>query len=147
MSRVIPKPYSHQASYKQTKQTRLVAWLKPSQAVSYSPHYKFYNSRAERLKHPSLVVLVNPSFLHGTEATERGLRASFEDVSISRTRLSPQQQNVNKFLVSPANREEDVLDWDFYLENPPLKPAATIELEFEYRGRSQPIPVTDPWDE
>jgi len=61
--------------------------------------------------------------------------------------IHPQQQNVNKFLVSPADREEDVLDWDFYLENPPLKPAATIELEFEYRGRSQPIPVTDPWDE
>ncbi len=61
--------------------------------------------------------------------------------------IPPQQQNVNKFLVSPADREEDVLDWDFYLENPPLKPAATIELEFEYRGRSQPIPVTDPWDE
>jgi len=61
--------------------------------------------------------------------------------------IHPQQQNVNKFLVSPADREEDVLDWDFCLENPPLKPAATIELEFEYRGRSQPIPVTDPWDE
>ncbi|MEG4204056.1 hypothetical protein QUA20_09020 [Microcoleus sp. Pol7_A1] len=61
--------------------------------------------------------------------------------------IHPQQQNVNKFLVSPADREEDVLDWDFYLENPPLKPAATIEFEFEYRGRSQPIPVTDPWDE
>jgi hypothetical protein len=61
--------------------------------------------------------------------------------------IHPQQQNVNKFLVSPADREEDVLDWDFYLENPPLKPATTIELEFEYRGRSQPIPVTDPWDE
>lgn len=61
--------------------------------------------------------------------------------------IHPQQQNVNKFLVSLADREEDVLDWDFYLENPPLKPAATIELEFEYGGRSQPIPVTDPWDE
>ncbi|MEG4442703.1 hypothetical protein QUB47_28040 [Microcoleus sp. AT9_B5] len=61
--------------------------------------------------------------------------------------IHPQQQNVNKFLVSPADREEDVLDWDFYLENPPLKPAATIELEFEYGGRSQPIPVTDPWNE
>ena len=30
---------------------------------------------------------------------------------------------------------------------PPLKPVATIELEFEYGGRSKPIPVTDPWNE
>jgi len=145
MSLVIPKPYSRQAS---SKQSSLLDLWKTSQDVSYSSSNKFDESGSERLKHQSLVVLVNRSYFHRTEATERGLRAIFaEDVSISRTRPLPPQQDVDKFLASPAEPEEDVLDWDFYLENPPLKPTATIELEFEYGGRSQPIPVTDPWDE
>lgn len=145
MSLVIPKPYSRQSS---SKQSYVLDFWNTSQDVSYSRYYKFSESGSERLKHQSLVVLVNRSYFHGTEATERGLRASFaEDVSISRTRPLPHQQDVDKSFASPAHREEDVLDWDFYLENPPLKPTATIELEFEYGGRSQPIPVTDPWDE
>lgn len=141
MSLVIPKPDDlRQASY---KQSRLLDLLKISQDVSYSSHHKLYESGSERLK-----VLVNRSSFHGTEATERVFRASFaEDVSISRTRSLPQQQSLNKSFASPADHEEDVLDWDFYLENPPLKPTSTIELEFEYGGRSKPIPVTDPWDE
>jgi hypothetical protein len=67
--------------------------------------------------------------------------------------MGQQQQDLKKSLISSADRkvspavifeeEEDILDWDFYLENPPLKPTSTIELEFEYAGRSQPIPVTD----
>lgn len=141
MSLVIPKAYSRsrQESY---KQNRRLAIGKTSQDVSYSSYH------TETLKPQSLVILVKPSFFPETKATERGLRASFaEELSILRTKPLPHQQDLDKSLVSPADREEDVLDWDFYLENPPLKPVATIELEFEYRGRSKPIPVTDPWDE
>lgn len=71
--------------------------------------------------------------------------------------MGQQQQDLKKSLISPADRkaspvviceeEEDIINWDFYLENPPMKPTSTIELEFEYAGRSQPIPVTDPWEE
>jgi hypothetical protein len=66
--------------------------------------------------------------------------------------MGQQQQDLKKSLISPVAREdspvvifeeEDILAWDFYLENPPLKPTSTIELEFEYAGRSQPIPVTN----
>ncbi|WP_449418288.1 hypothetical protein [Phormidium nigroviride] len=119
---------------------------KTSQDVSYSSSSrssKSYKSGSEILK-----IWVNGLSLYGIEATERGFRESFvEDVSISQPRSLPQQQDVNKSLVAPTNREEDVLDWDFSLENPPIQPTSTIELKFEYGGRSKPIPVTDPWDE
>ncbi|MEG4801719.1 hypothetical protein QUB63_17695 [Microcoleus sp. ARI1-B5] len=144
MSLVIPRSHPRQAS---SKQSRLLDYWKTSQDVCYSSYHKFHESGSQRLRHQSLVVLVNSSSFHCPEATERGLRTSFaEDVSISRTRLLPHPKDLNKSLVSPA-REQDVLDWDLSLENPPLKPAATIELEFEYGGRSKPIPVSDPWDE
>lgn len=144
MSLVIPKPYSRQANSKQI----LLDFSKTSQDVSYSFYHKLYKSSSESSKHQSLVVVVHSLSFQCAETTERGFRASFaDDVSISRTRALPQQQELDKSLASSADRQEDVLDWDFYLENPPLKPAATIELEFEYGGRSKPIPVTDPWDE
>ena len=152
MSLVIPKHYSHQGSYKKSQKTPLIIHdylLKTtSKDVSYSSHNKWYGSGSERFKHQILLVQVNRSSFHRTEATEKGLRESVvEDVSISKTRLLPQQKDVDKSLASPVDYEEDALDWDFYLENPPPKPTATIELELEYGGRSKPIPVTDPWDE
>ncbi|MBI3950041.1 MAG: hypothetical protein HY314_06265 [Acidobacteria bacterium] len=42
---------------------------------------------------------------------------------------------------------ENVLDWDARIEHPPLRPAGTIQVKLEYKGRSKPIPVTDPWSE
>lgn len=36
---------------------------------------------------------------------------------------------------------------DVYIENPPIKQIYTIEIEFEYDGKSNPIPVIDPWND
>lgn len=152
MTLVIPKNYAQQTSYKKPKQTGLASFRKRSPDVAYSAYNNLSESGAEILK-----LSVNPGWLKGTEATPGSFRITFtDDVSISRTRALPQQQDLNKSLILPGDRkaapaviseEEDILDWDFYLENPPLKPTSTIELEFEYGGRSKPIPVVDPWDE
>lgn len=152
MTIVIPKPYAQQTSYKKPKQTGLASFWKRSPDVAYSAYNNLSESGAE-----ILTLSVNPGWLKGTEATPGSFRITFtDDVSISRTRALTQLQNVNKSLVSPGealrspaviSEAEDILDWDFYLKNPPLKPTSTIELEFEYGGRSKPIPVVDPWDE
>jgi hypothetical protein len=45
------------------------------------------------------------------------------------------------------NIEEDVLDWDYCLKNPPFNPTTTVEVEIEYAGSSKPMPFADPWDD
>ena len=43
----------------------------------------------------------------------------------------------------PINEEDlDVLDWDFYLENPPEPHySGTVKLKFKNLGRGKPVPV------
>ena len=42
--------------------------------------------------------------------------------------------------------EESILDWDITIETAPSRPSGTIQVQLEYRGRSTPIPVEDPWE-
>jgi hypothetical protein len=47
----------------------------------------------------------------------------------------------------PKQVEEDVLDWDYHLKQPPLNPANTVNVEIEYAGAIEFIPFADPWDD
>jgi hypothetical protein len=42
--------------------------------------------------------------------------------------------------------EEDVLDWDVWLESPPPRPERTITVTPEYLGRDTPLCIQDPPD-
>ena len=42
---------------------------------------------------------------------------------------------------------EDVLDWNFYLANPPQKPSVTVQVKLKYAGRRKPLPYVDYWYE
>lgn len=144
-SLVISKLYSHQTS---SKESSLVDLLKTSQNVSYLYSHKFDESGSERLKNQSLVVRVNRSSFYYKESIERRFRTSFaEDVSILRGKPLPPQQDVENSLVVCPKPEEDVLDWDYYLKDPPFNPSTIIEVEIEYAGPREPMSFTDPWDE
>lgn len=54
------------------------------------------------------------------------------------------QQDVE---IASAKPEEDILDWNYYLKDPPFNPSTIIEVEIEYAGSSEPMFFTDPWDE
>lgn len=49
-------------------------------------------------------------------------------------------------LLIPAY-DENVLDWDARIEIPPPRRSGTIRVKLEYKGRSKPIPIDDPWAE
>ena len=44
-----------------------------------------------------------------------------------------------------ASDDEDVLDWDVWMQPPPPRRSGTIKVKLVCKGRSKPIPVTDPW--
>lgn len=44
---------------------------------------------------------------------------------------------------SPA--ETYILDWDAWLEEPPARATGAVQVKLNYRGRSKPLPVDDPW--
>jgi hypothetical protein len=46
----------------------------------------------------------------------------------------------------PKQVEEDVLDWDYSLNKPPISPGNVVEVEVEYTGSSEFMPFADPWD-
>jgi hypothetical protein len=41
--------------------------------------------------------------------------------------------------------EEDVLDWDAHIPDPPPRQSGTILVRLIYDGPSKPIPEEDPW--
>lgn len=46
----------------------------------------------------------------------------------------------------PSHDEEDILDWDVAIINPPPRPSGTIRVKLKYRGRSKPIPINNSWE-
>lgn len=43
-----------------------------------------------------------------------------------------------------AGDSPTILDWDACLETPPPRPAGTIRVRLNFRGRGKPIPLADP---
>jgi hypothetical protein len=41
--------------------------------------------------------------------------------------------------------EDEILNWDFYIENPPIREQGTIRVKLVYAGPAKPIPVESPW--
>jgi len=47
---------------------------------------------------------------------------------------------------SVIKEKENLLDWDAYIEMPPSpRQSGTVKFRFKYIGRSEPIPIEDPW--
>jgi hypothetical protein len=44
---------------------------------------------------------------------------------------------------SPVD-EEEILDWDFYIEDNPSRPTYTIQVRLVREERSKPDPIEDP---
>ncbi len=42
------------------------------------------------------------------------------------------------------NVEDEILNWDAAIENPPPRPNGVLQVKLERKGRSTPIPVDDP---
>lgn len=42
--------------------------------------------------------------------------------------------------------EDDILDWDVYIKNPPSRKSGTIKVKLIYKGRSKPIPLEINYD-
>jgi hypothetical protein len=42
---------------------------------------------------------------------------------------------------------ENILDWDVYLKDPPVRPRGEVKVRVEFLGRDRPLPVLDPEDE
>jgi hypothetical protein len=43
-----------------------------------------------------------------------------------------------------ATDDEDLLDWDVWVEPPPARRLGTVTAKFEYIGRAKPRPVDEP---
>lgn len=43
--------------------------------------------------------------------------------------------------------EEDLLDWDAAIITPPPRPSGTIRVKLKHKGRSQPFPPENFWEE
>lgn len=39
--------------------------------------------------------------------------------------------------------EDNILDWDFYLKDPPLSKPRTIIMRAKYMGRAKPLPYIE----
>jgi hypothetical protein len=44
----------------------------------------------------------------------------------------------------PVIADEEQLDWEASLEEPPVRPHGTIPVALQYRGGSKPIPIAPP---
>lgn len=58
---------------------------------------------------------------------------------------TPKKLNRAAFVPVINEEDEDILDWDAYIEAPPPRRSGTIKVKLIYIGRGKPIPVEDPW--
>lgn len=69
------------------------------------------------------------------------------DTEFSEAKSPETLKKLNRVAFAPVINEEDedILDWDAYIEAPPPRRSGTIKVRFKYIGRSKPIPIDDPW--
>ncbi len=63
--------------------------------------------------------------------------------------MSPSSSNVpqaqsNKGVTEIDSDVPELLDWDFCIETPPMRPSGDVEADVEFLGRGRPIPLDDP---
>ena len=50
------------------------------------------------------------------------------------------------FFAFPPYDDEDILDWDTAIIDPPPRPSGTIRVKLKYIGRSKPFPIDNFWE-
>ena len=97
---------------------------------------EFSDTQRQRFAFPraSLALfLASKEYSRNWKSTEFGRTHEFSDTQRQRRDF-------------PTYSEEDILNWDVAIENPPPRPSGTIRVKLKYKGRSKPIPVENPWE-
>ncbi len=81
-----------------------------------------------------------------TQNTITSRELSFEEEIVSGITQDFTDQPVQQFDFLSYN-EEDLLDWDTAIIAPPPRPSGTIRVKLKYKGRSQPFPAENFWEE
>ena len=65
-------------------------------------------------------------------------------MSSTRTVVAPISSPPKPVVHAP---DDEVLDWDVFIEKTPARPGGVIDAEIQFTGRGRPIPVDQPGGE
>ncbi len=60
--------------------------------------------------------------------------------------ISQALEDEQELFVFPPYDDEDLLDWDAAIIDPPPRPSGTIRVKLKYIGRSKPFPIDNFWE-
>lgn len=95
--------------------------------------FPFSEEEEPKISKPSVQDTAASLQLRFEEKIESGITQEFADT---------QRQH----LAFPAYSEEDILNWDVAIQVPPPRPSGKIRVKLKYKGRSEPIPIENPWE-
>jgi len=112
--------------------------LVPSTATIGADITLLYSSLFNEVEKPKIP---NTSAQNTSKSRELDFQKEIES-RITQEFADSQQQR----LAFPTYDEEDLLDWEAVVAPPPPRRSGTIRVKLIYKGRSQPIPLEDPWE-